>query len=187
MRLSKVFLLSIILTMTFTAWVKASAQSIGSFQVTRLIGSAGSGAPLVDPRMVNAWGNAFFQGGPFWINDNNTGVSELIDGQGNIDPALPFVMIPGASGGQGQPSGIVANSTADFVLPGFPGGPALFIFATEDGTISAWNYGTAATIQVNNSGKAAYEGLALAKNGTANQLYAANQGVPGHPGSIDDF
>jgi len=40
---------------------------------------------------------------------------------------------------------------------------------------------------VNNSGKASYTGLSLATNNNANQLYAANQGVNGHPGSIDVF
>jgi uncharacterized protein (TIGR03118 family) len=81
----------------------------------------------------------------------------------------------------------VANPTADFLLS--TGGPALFIFDTEDGTISGWNQssGTAAIITVNNSGKASYTGLALDKSGTANQLYAANQGVTTHPGSIDVF
>lgn len=65
----------------------------------------------------------------------------------------------------------------------------MFIFDTEDGTISGWNesLGTAATIVVNNSGKASYTGLALANNTPANQLYAANQGLTGHPGSIDVF
>jgi len=181
-----VLLLPIILAATVSAVISSStAQSIGSFQVTNLIGSAGSGAPQIDAKMVNAWGNAFFPGNPFWINDQGTGVSELIDGAGTIVQSLPFVTVPGADGGQGQPTGIVANSTADFVLS--TGGTASFIFDTEDGTISGWNQGTAAIIMLNNSGKASYTGLALAKNGTANQLYAANQGVTGHPGSIDVF
>ena len=81
----------------------------------------------------------------------------------------------------------MANSTADFVLSA--GGPALFIFDTEDGTVSGWNQslGTAAIVIVNSAGKASYTGLALAKNGSVNQPYAANQGVMGHPGSIDVF
>jgi uncharacterized protein (TIGR03118 family) len=161
------------------------AQPIGFYSVTNLIGS--SGAPIKDAHMVNAWGNAFFPANPFWINDEGTGVSELIDGNGAIFSALPLVTVPGAKGGKGQPTGIVANGTADF---GIAGGPALFIFDTEDGTISAWNEssGTGAIIVVNNSGTAKYTGLALANNGTANQLYAANEGAGKNaPGSIDVF
>jgi hypothetical protein len=43
------------------------AESVSSFKVVKLIGSAGSGAPKKDAHMVNAWGNAFFPGNPFWI------------------------------------------------------------------------------------------------------------------------
>src|SRR5580698_4314269 len=121
----------------------------------------------------------------FWINDEGTGVSELIDGKGIVFKGLPFVTIPGANSTKGQPTGIVANSTADFAIPG--SGAAEFIFDGEDGTISGWNSGTEAVIIVNNSGKARYTGLALASNDSANQLYAANQGVTGSPGSIDIF
>ena len=171
----------------FAALNRPKAQAVGAYQVTKLVGSSGTGAAHTDSHMINAWGNAFFPGNPFWINDQGTGVSELIDGAGTIDSQLPLVTVPAAQKGQqGQPTGIVANATADF---GIAGGPALFIFSTEDGTISAWNEssGTAATIVVNKSGSASYTGLALAKNGSANQLYAANQGVAGNPGSIDVF
>jgi uncharacterized protein (TIGR03118 family) len=60
----------------------------------------------------------------------------------------------------------------------------LFIFSTADGTIAGWNSGTIATTIVNNSGGASYTGLALANNGTANLLYAANGA---QAGSIDVF
>ncbi|HTR61515.1 MAG TPA: TIGR03118 family protein, partial [Candidatus Binataceae bacterium] len=171
----------------FAAFNRSTAQSGSAYQVTTLIGSSGSGAPHTDSRMVNAWGNAFFTGQPFWINDQGTGVSELIDGAGTIYGPLPFVNVPGPSGAKGQPTGIVANGTADFVLSA--GGPALFVFAGEDGIISAWNesMGNNAVSVVNKAGVASYTGLALAKNGSANQLYTANQGVTGHPASIDVY
>ena len=185
-----VLFLSIMTVAMVSAAIHSSpAQPIGSFKVTKLIGSAGAGAPhKPDPHMINAWGNAFLPGGnPFWINDEGTGVSELIDGKGAIVKALPFVTVPGATNSdKGRPTGIVANSTTDFVIAG---GPALFIFDTEEGTISGWNLssGKAATIVVNNSGAASYTGLAIAQSDGANQLYAANFGTTGHPGSIDVF
>src|SRR5208283_3987224 len=171
--------------LVFAAIHTSPAQNVGAYHVTNIIGSGG--APIKDSHMINAWGNAFFPNNPYWINDQATGVSELIDGKGAIFSALPLVNVPGAKGGTGQPTGIVANATADFAIPG---GPALFIFDTEDGTISAWNEstGTTALIEVNDGGTKKYVGLALANNGTANLLYAANEGVGKNPsGSIDVF
>jgi uncharacterized protein (TIGR03118 family) len=162
------------------------AESVSSFKVANLVGSKGSGGKKKDPKMINAWGTAFIAAAttPFWINDEGTGFSELIDGKGKILKALPFVTIPGASGGTGEPTGIVGNATSDFALPGPGGTAAAFIFSTEDGTIAGWNTnsGSAAVTIVNNSATATYTGLALANNGTANQLYAANS-----KGSIDVF
>jgi uncharacterized protein (TIGR03118 family) len=133
--------------------------------------------------MINAWGIAFISadgGTPFWINDEGTGLSELIDGKGKTFEALPFVTIPGATAGStGKPTGIVGNATGLFPIPGNTS--ALFIFDTEEGTIAGWNEssGATATTIVTNPGKV-YTGLALADN----HLYAANAAAPG---SIDVF
>jgi uncharacterized protein (TIGR03118 family) len=64
------------------------------------------------------------------------------------------------------------------------GNPASFIFATEDGTISAWNGGTVTQVMVDNSkAGAVYKGLALNPSATAPMLYAANF----NSGKIDVF
>jgi uncharacterized protein (TIGR03118 family) len=164
--------------------VAASKSSTSSYKIDKLIGSKGSGGKKKDAHMINAWGATFIAAAttPFWINDEGTGVSELIDGKGKVFKSLPFVTVPGASGGTGKPTGIVGNTTGDFPIPG--GTSADFIFATDDGTIAGWNSGTTATTIVNNSATAAYTGLALAANGAANMLYAANHKAPG---SIDVF
>jgi uncharacterized protein (TIGR03118 family) len=159
------------------------AESVSSFKVANLVGSKGTDAKTTDARMINAWGIAFISadgGTPFWINDEGTGVSELIDGKGKTFKALPFVTIPGATAGSiGKPTGIVGNATGLFAIPGNTS--ALFIFDTEEGTIAGWNEssGATATTIVTNPGKV-YTGLAL----TDNQLYAANVASPG---SIDVF
>jgi uncharacterized protein (TIGR03118 family) len=162
----------------------AASSSVTSYKVDKLIGSKGSGGKMKDPLMINAWGTAFIAAGgtPFWINDEGSGVSELIDGKGKIMKALPFVTIPAAtSGNKGTPTGIVGNATGQFIIPGST--TALFIFDTEDGTIAAWNesLGTTAQTILTNAGEV-YTGLALANNGTANLLYAANS-----KGTIDVF
>jgi hypothetical protein len=135
---------------TATSQVRSTvAESVSSFKVVNLVGSKGTGAKRTDSRMINAWGIAFISAGggtPFWINDEGTGVSELIDGKGKTFEALPFVMIPGAiASSTGKPTGIVGNATGLFPIPGNTS--ALFIFDTEEGTIAGWNEssGTTAT------------------------------------------
>jgi len=133
-----------------------------------------------DTTLLNPWGITFFPGGPFWINDNNAGISALYNGDGTgtggADPAW-WVDVPPPRGGTSPsaPTGIVANSSSSFKL-NINSSPSLFIFATEDGTISAWNgaigiFGTA-ELEVDNSKKrcsngatgAVYKGLATGVN-----------------------
>jgi uncharacterized protein (TIGR03118 family) len=86
------------------------------------------------------------------------------------------------------PTGIVFNSTSDFVISeGTQSAPSVFIFATEDGTLSGWSQPvdvTTAILKVDNSaGGAIYKGLALANNGSGNFLYATNF----HAGRVEAF
>ena len=79
----------------------------------------------------------------------------------------------------------VPGSTQAFQIA--PGIPALFIFATQDGSISAWNPSASAgsaKIVANESGTGAlYTGLALGGNRSGPLLYAANF----HAGAIHVF
>src|SRR4029453_8398879 len=97
---------------------------------------ASLGATTVDANLVNPWGIAFSSGGTMWVSDNGTSLSTLYDGTG---AKLQLVVgIPKAGGAPGgKTTGQVFNSTTDFLING--GNKALFIFAGEDGTISAWN------------------------------------------------
>src|SRR5205823_363264 len=105
-----------------------------------------------------------------------------------ISMDVPVITVPHAAGQtQGQPSGQVFNNTADFAVSG-PGGfgPALFLFAGLDGTISAepnsynGNLTAQAVLEVTTPG-AIYTGLALGSNASGNFLYAANTAA----GTID--
>jgi len=83
------------------------------------------------------------------------------------------VTIPPSPGGNSpaSPTGIVYNDTTNFALTA--GQPALFLFDTEDGTISGWNPNgdmTHAVLKVDNSATAIYKGLAILND----HLYAAN-------------
>jgi len=153
--------------------VPAAAQYV----VTNLDSNGTNAIHKDDKDLINAWGVAYFPGAPFWVSDEGTGKSTLYDGSGNKQGLV--VTIPPASGtGHGKPTGMVANSTMDFVITGGGGsGPAFFIFSTLDGTISGWNGGTNAVITVNNSSLGSkYTGLAMGFNNGAYFLYAADNG-----------
>jgi uncharacterized protein (TIGR03118 family) len=73
------------------------------------------------------------------------------------------------------PTGQVFNGNAsDF-------GDSHFIFATEDGTISAWTGGTSAALSFSSPVGAVYKGLAMASNSQGTFLYATDF----HNGAID--
>src|SRR5438445_5011693 len=130
----------------------------GSFRQTNLVSDVPGLAPLTDPNLKNPWGLSSSSGSPLWVSDNNAGVTTLYNGAGQpvFPRGEPFVTIPAPDGGPGgTPTGTVFNGTPDFaVSQGGKSGPSLFLFATEDGTISGWNPGVnkaSAVLAVNNS------------------------------------
>jgi uncharacterized protein (TIGR03118 family) len=166
------------------------------YVVTNLVSDiAKLGGNVIDPNLKNAWGVAFTPGAsPFWIADNATGLSTLYDGDGTIVPLVVTIPCP-PSPGQGSscpqtaaPTGMVWNPTAStstgFLVP-LTGKLASFIWATEDGTISAWTGGlTTAVLAVNNAlnpnftAGAVYKGLTTGVNAT---------GVTVTPPNMTDF
>jgi uncharacterized protein (TIGR03118 family) len=157
---------------------------------------------LVDPNLVNPWGIAENGASPFWVSDNNQGVMTLYNSISNI-PLVVGIPTPGNPlSATGAPTGAVFN--VDLVSKGFPisgvdvngntaTAPAVFLFATEDGTIVGWNpginpagfdpakAGAYGVIAVDNSANptlaagAVYKGLAIATDAAGNTfLYATN-------------
>jgi uncharacterized protein (TIGR03118 family) len=102
----------------------------------------------------------------------STGVSQ---------PSL-IVSVPQAATPPVGPTGQVFNSTSNFQVNGTP---ASFIFASLDGSISAWNNsaGTMAQVKVGPTTGSTYTGLAIASNASGSFLYAANNAT----GKIDVF
>lgn len=141
----------------------------GYHQINLVADVDGYGAARIDPALVNAWGISFSPTSPLWISAAGTSVSVVYDKNGIT--RIPPVSI---QNGNGSPTGQVFNGTTGFVIPG-TNRPARFIFAGEDGTITAWNGGTAAMLVADRSGEGAvYKGLAMANDGTGNFLYATN-------------
>jgi uncharacterized protein (TIGR03118 family) len=125
--------------------------------------------------LINIWGITFDPNGPAWVANTGSGTAVSIDGGGNL-PAPP-VYVPGAYGTQGDPTGIVFNTSTDFKIA--PNHPAKLIFANRSGTLAAWS----PEVDLSNAKivgdtipdkTIAYTGLALAATGTEHFLYAAD-------------
>jgi uncharacterized protein (TIGR03118 family) len=150
---------------------------------TNLVSDVSGMATNTDPNLKNPWGLSYAPGGPFWVSDNNSGLSTLYDGQGNIQTLVVTIPPPPGSviGTLGTPTGTVYNPTGGFkVTKNNVSGPAAFIFDSEDGTISGWAPSVDATnaiVAVDNSmggAGAVYKGLAFDTNTSGSFLLATN-------------
>jgi uncharacterized protein (TIGR03118 family) len=122
---------------------------------TNLVSDLPGAAAVTDPNLVNPWGISESSGSPFWISDNNSGLSTLY----NVPAATPTsasinnlvvnIPTPDALTG-GTPTGTVFNlglggGAFQITGPNAAGktvsAPSVFLFATEDGTIVGWNPG----------------------------------------------
>lgn len=151
-----------------------SSVAVAQYQLTNLVSNQVGGARHTDPLLVNGWGLAYGPGGPFWISDEGSGWSTLYNSNG-VAKSLQ-VVIPSESGaGPGSPTGIVFNGSQDFSVQGWP---AIFLFATLDGTISGWapqsNPNEAIMAVDNSASGAVYTGLAITNKASGNFLYAAD-------------
>jgi uncharacterized protein (TIGR03118 family) len=126
-------------------------------------------AQITDPGLKNGWGMSFGPTGPFWVSSNGAGTSVLY----NVNPASQVttkagltVAIPGAGNVTGQ--AFHGNGSS------FNGN--LFLFVSEDGTVSGWrpSLGTSAETIVSASAANVYKGAAIGSVGGNDYLYAAN-------------
>jgi uncharacterized protein (TIGR03118 family) len=98
---------------------------------------------------------------------------------GDGSPVPLVVTVPGSPGAStGNPTGIVFNGSPDFAL--MPDKPALFLFASEDGSISGWNpnapaaNSTTAITKIPGSAESVVKGATIAQNGETRYLYVAD-------------
>ena len=163
----------------------AGMQNSTGYIQHNLVSNLPNTAIATDPNLKNPWGIAFSPTGPFWISDNGTGVSTVYNGQAHQIPSSqsPLVVtIPPPSGSTdpAAPTGIVFNGSQDFLVstPGGKPAPAVFIFATEDGTISGWNPSVSPTTAILASDQsslgAVYKGLAITNGGSGSRLFATD-------------
>jgi uncharacterized protein (TIGR03118 family) len=149
----------------------SSAAERNAYVQHNLVSDGTIAADHTDGQLVNAWGLTSLPGSPWWVADNETSVSTLYGADGTKRALV--VSVPN------NPTGAVSNTSSDFVVGS---GPALFLFATEEGKVLAWNMsvGTTAQVVADRSGDGAiYKGLAIA----GDRLYATDF----HNGRVDVY
>jgi uncharacterized protein (TIGR03118 family) len=154
----------------------ARATSANMYVVHNLVSDQPGVAERTDPNLVNAWGLTSLPASPWWVADNGTDVSTLYQADGTPRSLVVHV--------QSAPTGAASNTGLSFIVTeGASSGPALFLFATEEGKILGWNPTVDATHAVvaadRSSAGAIYKGLAI----LGNTLYAADF----HNARIDVF
>ena len=182
---------SAIAALTLVLAVFGMAQN---YNQTNLVSNTAGVAPVTDPQLINSWGISRGSGSPWWVSDNQTGLSTLYNGLGAKQSLI--VTIPPADPTKtptGSPTGTIFNaSQTDFLLA--PGRPATFLFCTIDGTIAGWNANVAvaqgaappsthAVTVVKMTDGSAYTGLTSASINGKLYLYAANFNL----GRVDVF
>jgi uncharacterized protein (TIGR03118 family) len=150
-------------------------------------------AQHIDPNLVNPWGmSVSAPNGTIWVSDNGTGVSTLYGQDGTARSLVVTIPTAARNRGGGNPTGQVRNNTLFFqVTKNGNSAPALFIFVSEDGSISGWNPtldGTHAIIAIDNGtnrgvNRAIYKGATLGVANGHNFLYATDF----HTGKVHTF
>src|SRR5579864_4347151 len=163
-----------------------------AYQQTNLVSDIQSLAPVTDSHLLNPWGLIASSTSPWWVSDNNGGVSTLYNG--NTGAIVPLVVnippLDAQGNGTGTPTGIVFTGAAGFMFTtNGKTAASAFTFVTEDGTIVAWGPGINpndlphdAFVVVDNSkiptpaAGAVYKGATIAQMTTGGPffLYVAN-------------
>jgi uncharacterized protein (TIGR03118 family) len=166
-------LVLVLMALCVSSFAQDSTQQ---YTQTNLVSDQVSVATFQDSDLVNSWGLSRSSTSPWWVADNGPGLSTLYNGSGTKQGLVVTIPTGDASvSPTGTPTGTIYNgSSVDFLLA--PGKPALFMFVTEDGTISGWNPGvnaTAAVIKVNEMSNSVFKGMAVAQvmNGATSTTY----------------
>jgi len=154
---------------------------------TNLVSDNGVPGTRTDANLVNGWGIAHGATGPWWVSSAEEGLSIAYDGAGA--QAAQNVIIPPAAGETtAAPTGVAANGSKFFKVTSHGNtAPSVYVFVTEDGTISGWNPNvdpTHAVLEVDNSKSGAvYKGGAIGVRKNAQFFFAADF----HNNRIDVF
>ena len=169
------------------AFAQSNPGSQGFYQQTNLVSDLAGMAQFTDGNLVNSWGLVHGPATPWWVADNGTGVSTLYNTAGVKVVKVPLtVTIPAPEGSPAgttaAPTGVIFNGNGGFnVSENGTSFSSVFIFATEDGTISGWNptffdrNHAVLAVDRSNVGKGAvYKGLATGNNASGTFIFATN-------------
>ena len=187
---SRLFLSASLALATCIASLAQADDAETHYRQINLVSDISGIAQVQDTNLVNAWGISFHPTFPFWVSDNGAGVTTLYSvtndasgvPHGSATPSTA-IGIPGAGPavisipGAGNVTGQVANNSTEF-------NSDIFLFVSEDGTVSGWRpgIGTAAETLATRT-NAIYKGVTLATVGTNTVLLAANF----HEGTLDVY
>ena len=131
-----------ICTLTIVAVLALSTLGMAqAYQQTNLVSDIPGLAPTSDGHLLNAWGLISSSTSPWWVSDNNGGVSTLYNG--NTGAIVPLVVnippLDAKGNGTGTPTGVVFSGGSGFMFQANGKTAAsVFAFVTEGGTIVAW-------------------------------------------------
>lgn len=159
---------------------KPGLPATDDYTRTNLVSDEPGMALLTDTNLVNAWGISFSSSSPFWVSDNGSGLATVYsvtydtNGVVSVVKAGLQVTIPG----DGTPTGQAFNTTTRFHTN-------VFLFVSEDGTISGWRpaLGMTAEVLVPGISNNVYKGMTLTTNGSGPVLLAANF----RNGTVDEY
>ncbi len=178
-------------TLLVAVGLTSSARAGSTYLQTNLVSNQAGMAETTDANLINPWGISYTTKSPFWVSNQGSGTTTVYPVSGTTTSGTALtVTIPNlggaASGSMNGPTGQVSpfapgimTSSTDFQVNGKE---AAFIFANLDGSISAWNGGSQASIVAMNT-TASYTGLAIGNSGGNAYIYAANQ----NNGNIDVY
>jgi uncharacterized protein (TIGR03118 family) len=182
----------IVLLLLGAAMFTVASVRADTYSWTNLQSDIPGVAQHTDPNLVNPWGMAASPNGIIWVSDNGTGVSTLYNQDGTANSLVVTIPTAARNRGTGTPTGVVLNQTQFFqVTKNGNSAPAIFIFVSEDGSISGWNPNldqTNAIIAVDNGtnhgvNHAVYKGVTLGVANGHNFLYASNF----HTGKVETY
>jgi uncharacterized protein (TIGR03118 family) len=129
-------------TLTIAVVLSCSTLGVGqAYQQTYFVSDISGLAPTPDGHLLNPWGLVASSTSPWWVSDNNGGVSTLYNG--NTGAIVPLVVnippLDAKGNGTGTPTGIAFTGAAGFTFKANGKmATSAFTFVTEDGTIVAW-------------------------------------------------
>jgi len=163
----------------FIAVLAFASNAWAAYGATNLVSDIPGSARRTDSNLVNPWGIAVGSSGTIWVANNGTGTSTLYDQNGVPQDLVVTIPASATNTDSANPTGIVFNSGTGFVVSeGGVSGPAVFIFVSEDGSISGWAPTVAADhaiIAVDDGDEGAvYEGATLGDSSSGLRLFVTN-------------